>query len=32
MHAIPNISKRDCPKNITYSINTLELKPKVLDI
>jgi hypothetical protein len=32
MHTIPNVPKKDCPKNITYPVTILELKPKTLDI
>jgi hypothetical protein len=32
VHAIPNILKRDCPKNISCPITTLELESKTLDM
>jgi hypothetical protein len=32
MRAVPNVPKRDYPKNITYPITTSKLKPKTLDI
>jgi hypothetical protein len=30
--AIPDVPKRDRPENVTRSVNTLELKPEVLDV
>jgi hypothetical protein len=32
MHAIPNVPKKDYPKNITCPVTILELKPKTLDV
>jgi hypothetical protein len=30
--AIPNVPKRDCPKNVSCPITTLELESKTLDM